>query len=244
MNAQRHVVQFYAGHEQALAGNVAAFLADGLARGEGALVIAGSANRAAIRAAVAVRSGDVDAGSLVLLDADEALAAFLIDGRPDRHRFRQTVDVQLRAFEGASVRAYGEMVGILWQRGERVAAAELEELWNELLARETFRLFCGYPVDVFGDGFQPTELDDVLCAHTHLVPALDDDVLGSAIERAMDEILAGSSAEMRRLMKLNHRPAWAAIPRGEGLALWLRNNLPDSAGEILARAKTYYSTCA
>ena len=249
MNAQRHVVQFYAGNEPALAGNVAAFLAEGLARGEGALIIAGAANRDAILAALEARTvetgGPLASTPLASLDAEETLAAFLIDGRPDRRRFRETVGAQLRAFKGASVRAYGEMVGVLWQRGERRAAAQLEELWNELLARETCRLFCGYPVDVFGDGFEPTALDEVLCAHTQLVPALADDLLANAIERAMDEILAGSSAEMRRLMKLNYRPAWAAIPRGEGLALWLRNNLlPDAAGAILARAKTFYRACA
>ena len=132
------------------------------------------------------------------------------------------------------------MVGILWQAGNRAAAVELEGLWNELLARETCRLFCGYPIDVFGDDFRPADLDGVLCAHTHLVPGLGGDALGSAVDRAMDDVLAGSSAEMRRLMKPNYRPAWAAIPRGEGLVLWIRNNLPNAASDILERAKAYY----
>jgi MEDS: MEthanogen/methylotroph, DcmR Sensory domain len=244
----RHVVQFFADAEQALAANVAAFLAEGLAAGEGAIVIALRENRNAVRGALRALDIDVEAavaaGRLVTLDASETLASLLVDGHPDRGRFEQVVGEPIRAFTGTGVSAYGEMVGILWRRGERRAAIELEALWNELLAYQPYRLFCGYPIDVFGDEFRPADLDEILCAHTHLVPALGEDVLGNAIERAMDEILAGSSSEMRRLMKPNYRPAWATIPRGEGLVLWLRNNLADVAETILDRAKAYYRTCA
>lgn len=247
-DAHRHVVQFFADAERALAANVAAFLAEGLSAGEGAVVIALRENRVACRSALRALGVDVEAavaaGQLVMLDAAETLAALLVDGRPDRGRFAEIIGDRIRAFGGTGACAYGEMVGILWRRGERQSAIELEALWNELLAHQPYRLFCGYPIDVFGDEFRPANLDEVLCAHTHLIPSLGEDALGNAIERAMDEILAGSSGEMRRLMKPNYRPAWAAIPRGEGLVLWLRNNLPDVADTILDRAKTYYRACA
>ncbi|MGH7528201.1 MAG: hypothetical protein ACREMX_16025 [Gemmatimonadales bacterium] len=45
---------------------------------------------------------------------------------------------------------------------------------------------------------------------------------------------------MKALIKANYRPAWAAIPGAEAVVLWLRNNLPEHADEILGRARGYY----
>ncbi|HEY4442515.1 MAG TPA: MEDS domain-containing protein [Candidatus Elarobacter sp.] len=244
---QHHTVQFFGDAEPALARNVGVYLAGGLEAGESAIVIALRENRSAIRAVLHERGLDVGAlvadGRLEMLDAAETLAALTFDGLPDRDRFADIVESRVR--RAPRVRAYGEMVGLLWGRGERAAAVALEGLWNELHATTPgLALFCGYPIDVFGDAFGPGHLDELLCAHTHVVSSYDDGALCRAIERAMDEILAGSSAEMRRLMKPNHRPAWGSIPRGETLVLWLRNNLPDAAGPILARAKTYCCAAA
>jgi hypothetical protein len=41
-------------------------------------------------------------------------------------------------------------------------------------------------------------------------------------------------------MHANRRPAWGKVPPAEALVLWLRNNLPVSADQILARAREYY----
>ena len=46
---------------------------------------------------------------------------------------------------GRPVRAYGEMVALLWDDGLVNAAIQLEEMWNELGRRHSFSLFCGYP---------------------------------------------------------------------------------------------------
>jgi hypothetical protein len=45
------------------------------------------------------------------------------------------------------VRAYGEMVDILWREGKIDAAIELEQLWNELASKYSFTLLCTYSVD-------------------------------------------------------------------------------------------------
>ena len=42
------------------------------------------------------------------------------------------------------------------------------------------------------------------------------------------------------MIKANFRPAWAVVPQGEATVLWLRNNLPGYADEILARARGSY----
>ena len=135
-------------------------------------------------------------------------------------------------------RAYGEMVGLLWQAGETQAATRLEALWNELLSQSDVSLFCGYPVDVLSADFESSKVDAVLCAHTHLLPV--NLSLEAALNRAMDEVLGHRVENLRPLFAANHRPAWGEIPRAEALVLWLRNNLPGSADEILKRARSYY----
>ena len=72
----------------------------------------------------------------------------------------------MRSVSG-SVRAFGEMVGLLWVDGQRSAATRLEEYWNELLSGSTLSLFCAYPIDVFNGGSENAGLEAVLCAHTH-----------------------------------------------------------------------------
>ena len=60
-----------------------------------------------------------------------------------------------------SLRAYGEMVDVLWRRGEKSAALRLEELWNELQARRSFTLLCAYAMGKF---YKEPADDPQLCA--------------------------------------------------------------------------------
>jgi hypothetical protein len=132
------------------------------------------------------------------------------------------------------------MVGILWKAGEYAAAARLEELWNELLKSSHIRLFCGYPIDVFAEEFQVEKVDSVLCSHTHMLPV--DEALEGALNRAMEEVLGTRVEGLRTLIKANHRPSWGEVPRTEAVILWLRSNLPGSAGEIINLARRYYQS--
>jgi hypothetical protein len=134
------------------------------------------------------------------------------------------------------------MVGLLWKAGEYTAAAHLEQLWNELLKQRDVSLFCAYPIDVLSPEFQAGKVDALLCAHTHLLPV--DAALEAALNRAMDEVLGNRVDDLGHLMQGNHRPSWGAIPKAEALVLWLRNNLPGSADEILRRARQYYQPVA
>ena len=50
---------------------------------------------------------------------------------------------------GVQVRAFGEMVALLWESGESRATIQLENLWNKFGETEKFCLFCAYPKDGF-----------------------------------------------------------------------------------------------
>src|SRR6185436_7606127 len=92
--SHHHVVQFYEA-EDALTDNVARFLAAGLRAGEPVIAIATPEHRAAFRERLE-RDG-VDTSRLVLLDARETLARFMIDEMPDWERFRGVIGDALRS---------------------------------------------------------------------------------------------------------------------------------------------------
>jgi hypothetical protein len=153
-----HVVQFY-GHDDELAENVGRYLSEGLDAGGTAIVIATVAHRRAFTDHLAEAGVDVDRaradGALVLLDAAEAMAAVLVDGRLAPHRFDKEIGdpVRAAAAAGRPIRAYGEIVALLWAEGHVVAALELEALWNALALEVEFSLYCAYPLaSVEGEG--------------------------------------------------------------------------------------------
>jgi hypothetical protein len=148
---------------------------------------------------------------------------------------------RVRPVAGAEgLRAYGEMVGILWKARQFAAAIRLEQLWNKLLEQASFSLYCAYAIDVFGKEFEVSNLEGVLCTHTHLVPAQPNGTLETALNRSMDEILGAKADALRVLIKANHRPNWAVMPTAEAIILWLRRNLSGQADQIIARAQDYY----
>jgi hypothetical protein len=239
-----HLVQMYGKDTAPLVRSVGRYLADGLAAGEGAVVIAAAAHRDAFLAELVALGADpgasAAAGRLVVLDAHETMARFVVDGQPDRELFEATVRPVLTALRTrcpAGVRAYGEMVGVMWEAAHFAAAIRLEQFWNALLRDGGFRLFCGYPIDVCGDAFTPADVDAVMSTHTHVVPTGSE--LEPALERAMQDVLGTSASALRRLMDADCRPAWAALPRAEATILWLRDNVPNLTGAILTRTREY-----
>jgi hypothetical protein len=246
---EEHYVQLYGKDDRALTHNVSHYLREGLRRGDGLLVIATVEHRGAmVRQLTDERTyaKAVLEGRLVFLDAQATLNRFMLDGEPDQARFESVIGDALSGVRSRAVhtgiRAYGEMVGLLWMAGEFAAAIRLEELWNKLLKASDVCLFCSYPIDVFSPEFQAHSVDALMCSHTHLVTS--DNALEGALNRAMEEVLGERTEGIRRLIQTNHRPAWGMVPRAEAVILWLRNNLPGSAERILARAREYHQLSA
>jgi anti-sigma regulatory factor (Ser/Thr protein kinase) len=146
-----HVVQFYE-HDRDLARVAGAYLADGILAGEVAIVISTPRHLTLIEAELDRHGIDVAAARadqvLVVADAAATMARFVVDGRPDPDRFDDVIGelVHEARATGRSVRAFGEMVALLWDQGLVGAAIELEELWNKLGDEVDFGLLCGYPL--------------------------------------------------------------------------------------------------
>jgi hypothetical protein len=144
-----HLVQFYE-HDAELIGSIGPYLADGLRGGAATIVIATPAHARGFLERMSGTGVDVAAmvseGSLLVLDAAQTLAALMVEGAVDPAAFDRVIGDLLRGSAGAGreLRAYGEMVALLWEEGNVSAAIELETLWNGLAAELPFTLVCAY----------------------------------------------------------------------------------------------------
>src|SRR5579863_4419817 len=243
MQSLTHWVQFYQVDKKAFLRNVGRYLREGLAEGETVLVIASSSHRAELARELRNLGTDPDTAirdnQLVSLDSSRTLERFMIDGQPDWERFKEAIESRIPNIQSpnggkAAVRAYGDMAGVLWKAERFAAAIRLEEFWNRLIAIRGFRVFCGYPIDVFSAEFHSPDAQQLLGAHAHVVPAGTDGDLVEALARSMNEILEpGACEEVHAGYSDTH------LPSGEALILSLRNR-SSRADVILARARGYY----
>jgi MEDS: MEthanogen/methylotroph, DcmR Sensory domain len=153
-----HVVQFY-GHEEELADRVAGYLLGALQHDGAAVVIATAAHRRAFEGRLTRAGVDLAAaaraGTYRTLDAGDAVRALTTGGQLDRGAFDRVIGSLIAdAGQGQRpVRAYGEMVALLWDAGLVNDAVQLEEMWGSLGLSHSFSLFCSYPArSVTGDG--------------------------------------------------------------------------------------------
>jgi hypothetical protein len=146
-----HTVRFYES-EASLVQTVADFIGDeGLSLSEPAIIVARPGHRKAILSELHSRGVDVNGaiavGDLVVLDAEETIATLMAGGMLDETLFTTLVPPVLdRLLRGrtCAIRAYGEMVDVLWQAGMPGAAIRLEALWNQLARSYDIWILCGY----------------------------------------------------------------------------------------------------
>lgn len=127
------------------------FVIDGLGLGESVIAIATGSHLGSLGARI--RSAGIDLADLVAsgryvpLDAAATLSQFMVDGWPDEARFEQVIAQALAPARraGRPVRAFGEMVALLWAQDHHGATVRLEQLWCGLCEREGLAVFCAYP---------------------------------------------------------------------------------------------------
>lgn len=172
-----HAVQFYKSHGF-LANVVAEYVAEGLAAGVPAIIIATAGHRRAVSGRLSRMGVDVrDARrreQLTMLDARETLSTFMRGSFPDKYLFRKhvggAVHNLVRAGGAPPVRAYGEMVDLLWRDGNADAAIRLEEMWNELAQTHRFSLLCAYCIDGFSSSADAERFKTICGTHTRVIP--------------------------------------------------------------------------
>ncbi len=231
-----HVVHFYDSHTD-LTEAVVPFLAVGLHGGATAIVIATEEHYRSLEAGLGQLGVDLpaarDRGMLVWLEASTILKRIMFEGRIDAEAFEREIGAVLRAAtEANSIRAYGELVDLLWQRGDVPAVIELERLWNELIDELHFPLLCAYR----GSGM----LDPGYQEAIHMFCELHSST--SSARRVPDHYAARNGEpglEVSRSFAPDHRaPGAARRLLEDALRQWGRMSLLDDARLVLSELVT------
>lgn len=231
-----------------LASQVSPYLAEGLNAGDSVIVVAVpehvSAFRENLRRLIPDIAGLELAGRFCCLDAHETLRTFICEDIANWRAFDDSVGDTVRQFHARApngrVRAYGEMVGLLWQDGLFSVAMALETVWERVIASTRTDLYCAYPIDVFGDAFYTCDVDALHLTHHRVRPFDSSGRLETALKSAMNEVLGSHAADVWLAFERDAHPAWASELPSEALILWLRENLCDAGDAIVQRAKQIY----
>jgi hypothetical protein len=146
----------------------------GLKAGESSIVIATPEHLATLNRRLVDSNVDLTCAiaedRYIALDAETSLARFMINQMPDEDLFGLFVGELMRrgTANNRRVRAFGEMVALLWARGDCAATVRLEFLWNRILQNGSFSLLCAYPKAGFTE--DPTRsMADICAAHSRIV---------------------------------------------------------------------------
>jgi hypothetical protein len=167
-----HTVQIYE-DDAAFLDALEGFVAAGIRQGDAIILIATPAHLEGLEQRLEASGFDVGAaivrGQYIAVDAKRALTTFMVDGWPDEALFEKFVDDLLLRAKGRhrKVRAFGEMVALMWAEGQCGATVRLEHLWTRLVQQESFSLFCAYPKTGF-TGDANDGIAEVCAAHSRL----------------------------------------------------------------------------
>ena len=168
-----HIAQFYE-HDGVLLDALVGFVGGGLKADDSAIVIATVEHIKVLEERMKASNVDVATARMqdqyITLVAEEALAKFMVRGWPDDKLFADLVtELITRARgNGRRVRAFGEMVALLWARGDQGATIRLEHLWHQICQSEAFSLFCAYPKTGFTEDSSKS-MNEICAAHSRII---------------------------------------------------------------------------
>lgn len=173
ISPSEHIAQFY-DSDAVFLDTLSGYIGGGLIAGESTIIIATEPHLKALeqrldRAGVGVAQAIVE-GRYIAMDAETALNKFVVNGWPDDYLFTEFVTGLIgRAKQnGRRVRAFGEMVALLWARGDIAATIRLERLWHEICKRRDFSLLCAYPKTGCTEDASES-IAEICAAHTRVI---------------------------------------------------------------------------
>src|SRR5207244_13654687 len=176
-----HIVQLYQ-DQDFLNRAVCRFAGAALANGEGIILVPTATHWNGFRPRLEAEGVDVEAarerGQLTVVDADELLPRFIRDAMPDSPICRGLAgDIIGQARAGGRyprVRWWGEMVNVLWERGDVAASMALEDLFDQYVAKKDgVAIACGFLMDNFNIDIQARMLPRLGTNQSHLIPVED-----------------------------------------------------------------------
>ncbi len=171
---KEHFVQYYP-EESRLIANLVRFIGGGIVAHDPCIVIATQEHCQELVSQLYSRNLDIDGqikkGNFILLDARQTLDSFMENGMPDKDLFGQNIGKILRELSAQNkpIRAFGEMVAILWEEQSEASAVMLEQYWNEISRQFNLTLYCAYPAIHSKKADHTSMLDRVSRLHTSVL---------------------------------------------------------------------------
>jgi len=168
-----HILQMYT-QDSVFVDTLTGFVRDGLDRGDGVIVIATADHLSALEARLSGVGADLAAArrcdQYIALDAELMLSRFIVNGWPDEEIFDPLITglIARAGRDGRRVRAFGEMVALLWAQGHAGATVRLEYLWHVICRREAFSLLCAYPRSGFTQDMT-LSAREICAAHSRMI---------------------------------------------------------------------------
>jgi hypothetical protein len=168
-----HVVQIYE-DDEAFLGTLTEFALHGFKNGDGVIIIATKEHLQSL--GTRIKKGGYDVEDLLRIDqyvpveASEMLSRFMVNGWPDEVLFHDNI-LGLIGVAGKGhrkVRAFGEMVALLWAEGKNGATVQLEKLWCRLHEKDNFSLYCAYPRSGFTQSLQKS-VENICKSHSLII---------------------------------------------------------------------------
>jgi hypothetical protein len=168
-----HIVQIYE-NDRVFLDVLAGFVGGGINAGDCVIVIATDAHMKAldeklISSGVNIKTLISD-DRYIALNAEECLASFMVNGWPDEELFMNFVSSHIEKAnkKNRKVRAFGEMVALLWAQGHNGATVQLEHLWNKFCEKQKFSLFCAYPKSGFTQDIN-VSINHICSSHSRMI---------------------------------------------------------------------------
>jgi hypothetical protein len=104
------------------------------------------------------------------LEAKQVMSKFMVQGWPNEALFFETINgiFKMAKHKSSRIRAFGEMVAILWQEKNYSATVHLEHLWNKFCEQENFCLYCAYPKTGFTRN-PAQSMKNICCTHSKVI---------------------------------------------------------------------------
>jgi hypothetical protein len=243
-----HMVQLYQ-DQDFLNRAVCRFAGAALANGEGLILVPTAEHWNAFRPRLVAEGVDVEGaqarGQLTVVDSDELLPRFMQHKMPDAPMFLGLAGEVVARARGENrypkVRWWGEMVNVLWERGDVAASMNLEDLFDQLAHKHELAIFCSFLMDNFDGNIHTHLLPRLGENHSHLIPVEDYARLETAVAEALRDTVGPDEASVLEGRLLSGYEAPFNMPRAQALLLALRQALPTVADTVLQRSRNLYA---
>jgi len=247
--AGNHIVQVCQ-NEAFLVDAVTHFIGAGLQNDDASIVvIATPVHRLAFIASLERQGYSVQSakgeGKIKFFDAESLLSSFMRNDMPEWEAFEKHVGSLMREVQlkYTDVRAYGEMVDLLWQKNKRDAAIQLEEFWNELSKQLKFSLLCTYTMNSLDPEAYDGSLDRICKCHTHLIPTNNYALLEAAVQEATHDVLGPTLTHTVSELAASWQTT-IQMPPAQATLLFLSEKMPLATQKILSRIQDHCAVAA